>query len=63
MVEMLTDYLKSYKTILLLPNAHLQGYVQTSFGANFRDVISMLFPRIKRPRGVVVSLRHHWERY
>ena len=58
-----TDYLKIYKAILQLTNAHLQGYepgcdVQTSRGPKFKDVISKLFPQTRLPRGVEVSLQH-----
>ena len=63
-----TDDLKRYKTILELTNAHLLenkpgGNVQTSCGPKVRDVILKLFPQTRRPRGVEVSLRQHWEWY
>jgi hypothetical protein len=63
-----TDDIQLYKTILQLTNGHLQEYegvcnVQTSRGHKFREVISKLFPQTRRPRGVQLQIRQHWERY
>jgi len=61
-----TEDLKIYKIVLqlltLLRRDTNLGNVQISRGTNFRDEISKLFPRTRRPRGVDFSLRQHWER-
>ena len=62
------DDLKRRKTILQFTNAHLQeyecrGYVKTSLGPKFREVIWKLFRKTRRPHEVELSLLRHWERY
>jgi len=62
------DDLKRYKTIIQLTNAILQGRepagnVQTSRAPKFKEVISKLFPQTRRPGGVELSLKRHWELY
>jgi hypothetical protein len=59
--------MKTYKSILQLTNAHLQGYkpsgnIQISNGSKFKDVISKLFPQ-SRQRGIEKKIRQPWERY
>jgi hypothetical protein len=55
------DDLKTYKSILELTNAHLEGYepsgnIQITRGPKFREIISKLFPPTRR-RGVEVKSR------
>ena len=46
------NYLRKYKTIMEMTNAHLDGYnaggnIQTSQGITFRNVIAKLFTEAK----------------
>jgi hypothetical protein len=61
------DDLKTYKMILQMTNAHLEGYepggnIQITRGSKFSKVISRLFPQNRR-RGVEVELQHQWMKY
>jgi hypothetical protein len=59
--------MKTYKSILQLKNAHLEGFkpsgnIQISKGIKFKDVISKLFPQ-NRQRGIEQKLKHRWDHY
>jgi hypothetical protein len=59
--------MKTYKSILQLTNAHLEGYepsgnIQITKGSKFIEVISKLFPQTRR-RGLEKQLRQHCEHY
>jgi hypothetical protein len=62
-----SDELRKYKKILLLTNAHLEGYdtagaINVGRGKKFREIIAPLFPRLKS-RGVESGLRRAWKKY
>jgi hypothetical protein len=62
-----SDDLRKYKKILLLSNAHLEGYdeagaINVGRGKKFREIISPLFARLKS-RGVESGLRRVWKKY
>ena len=59
-----TADLKQYKTILEMPNAHLQGYeprasIRTSKGVKYKEIISKVFPGT-RQSSVEAALRREW---
>ena len=62
-----TDDLKRYKTTLVdqlsFTGKRTGGNVETSRGLKFREIISKFFPQKRRPRGVELSLRKHWDSY
>ena len=62
-----SDDLRIYKKILLLTNAHLEGYqpgvvFNVSGGKMFREIIAHLFARPKI-RGFESGLRRAWKKY
>jgi len=63
-----TAYIKQYKTILEMTNAHLEGFkpranIRTSKGVKYKDIISKLFPGGTRQSGVEAALRREWITY
>jgi len=62
-----SDDLREYKKVLLLTNAHLEGYdpagaINVGRGKKFREIIAPLFARPKS-RGVESGLRRAWKKY
>jgi hypothetical protein len=62
-----SDYLRKYKKILLLTNAHLEGYhpagvINVGRGKKYREIIVSLFARPKG-RSVESGLRRAWKKY
>ena len=62
-----SDDLRTYTKLLLLTNAHLEGYqpgglINFSPGKKFREIIAPLFAGPK-DRGVEWGLRRAWKKY
>ena len=65
--QVTSDDLRKYKKILLLTNAHLEGYdpagaINVGRGKKFRKIIVPLFAMLKS-RGVESGVRRSWKNY
>ena len=62
-----SDGLRTYKKILLMTNAHLEGYqpggvINVTGGKKFREIIARVFAKHKAQR-VESGLRRAWKKY